>query len=208
MFKTRPFYLVLLLLIAVSVMPKAVIGLTTGSRHPIQSSHLASAEKSKPVGGNMPDEQPGNRDAQDGRMQGSIDPVLRSAVEHFIEAADKGDVSTISATYDPNFMSVRVGDEGGYVQLTRERMLAFFKNALASHPGGQLTTPAIPTQKTTIHFAEVVGDTGYVLLTRIKNIGNGWEPMFYNLVWKRQGDNWRLLREFVHQKSIPRRPVK
>jgi hypothetical protein len=110
MFKTRPFYLMLFLFITVAMMPKTMTGLTAGSCNSMQSSHLASAEKSEPVEGNMPDEPSGNRDAQDGRMQGSIDPVLRSAVEHFIEAADKGDIATISATYDSNFMSVRVAD--------------------------------------------------------------------------------------------------
>jgi hypothetical protein len=50
----------------------------------------------------------------------------------------------------------------------------------------------------------LIGDTGLVLMTRVKDLGNGWEPMFYNLVWKRQNGQWRLLREFVHQKSAPR----
>jgi hypothetical protein len=113
----------------------------------------------------------------------------------------------VAATYAPEFMCVRVADEGGFVQLTREQMLAFW-NATSSPPAGQPGTHSIPTQKTTIHYAEALGDTGFVLLTRIKNIGNGWEPMFYSLVWKRQDSNWRLLREFVHQKSIPKQSLK
>ena len=63
----------------------------------------------------------------------------------------------------------------------------------------------IPTKETTIHHAEVIGDTGYVLLTRVKDLGHGWEPMFYSLVWRKHDGEWRLLREFVHQKSIPKR---
>jgi hypothetical protein len=44
------------------------------------------------------------------------------------------------------------------------------------------------------HFAmDVVAFAGLALL----------EPMFYSLVWKRQDGTWRLLREFVHQKSAP-----
>ena len=57
--------------------------------------------------------------------------------------------------------------------------------------------------ETTIHHAELVGDTGLILMTRVKDLGNGWEPMFYNLLWKKQDGDWRLLREFVHQKSAP-----
>jgi hypothetical protein len=45
----------------------------------------------------------------------------------------------------------------------------------------------------------------FVLLTRIKDLGHGREPMFYTLVWKRHDGGWRLLREYVHQKSIPKR---
>ena len=142
------------------------------------------------------------------KAQGNIDSSLRDVVEHFIEAADHGDVATVAATYAQEFMCVRVADEGGFVQLTREQMLAFWRNATSSPAASQLGAQSIPAQKTTIHYAEVLGDTGFVLLTRIKNIGNGWEPMFYNLVWKRQAGNWRLLREFVHQKSIPKQSLK
>lgn len=156
----------------------------------------------------VPIEQRGDRGSLDMKAQGPIDSSLREAVEHFLQAADHGDIATIVSIYDPEFMCVRVADEGGFVQLTREQMLAFWKTALGKNTGGQSGAQSIPTQKTTIHYAEVVGDTGFVLLTRIKNIGNGWEPMFYNLVWKRQGSNWRLLREFVHQKSIPKQRLK
>ena len=153
-------------------------------------------------------EQPPNRGIAEMNMQGTVDSALRNVVEHFIEAADRGDVATVAAIYAPDFMCVRVADEGGFVQLTREQMLAFWKNAASKSTGSGSGAQSIPTQKTTIHHAEVLGDTGYVLLTRIKNIGNGWEPMFYNLVWKKQGSDWRLLREFVHQKSIPKQNLK
>ncbi len=130
--------------------------------------------------------------------------TLRRAAGHFIESADKADVAAIAAAYDPGFTCVRVADEGGFARLSREQMLGFF-----GRPGGQgqgkAQVHAIPTKETTIHHAEVIGDTGYVLLTRVKDLGRGWEPMFYTLVWKRSGGEWHLLREFVHQKSIPRR---
>jgi len=133
---------------------------------------------------------------------------LREAAERFLAAADRGDVATLAATYTQDFMNVRVADEGGFVQLSRAQMLAFWQNAIRNSAGGGAGTPVVSTQKTTIHHVEVLGDTGFVLLTRIKNIGNGWEPMFYNLVWKKQDSEWKLLREFVHQKSVPRQSPK
>jgi hypothetical protein len=84
------------------------------------------------------------------------------------------------------------------VQLTREQMLRFWKGAR-----GLTTAPLFPTKETKIHHVEVVGETGFVLLTRTKDLGRGWEPMFYSLVWRRQDGEWKLLREFVHQRSLP-----
>jgi hypothetical protein len=169
--------------------------------------NVGRGENEKPGKENMAIEQ-ADQDSPDRQAQGLIDSSLRDAVEHFIDAADRGDIATIVSIYDPKFRCVRVADEGGFVELSREQMIAFWKNVTGKTTGSQPGAPVILTQKTTIHYAEVVGDTGFVLLTRIKNIGNGWEPMFYNLVWKKQGSNWRLLREFVHQKSIPKQSLK
>ena len=209
MINTRYLRLALLLFVAISAISGAMTGLTRASSFSLQGHSTARAVENERQGDeNVPMEQTESGDLLRMKAQGNIDSSLRDAVEHFIEAGDHGDVATVAATYAPEFMCVRVADEGGFVQLTREQMLAFWRNATSSPPAGQPGAHSIPTQKTTIHYAEVLGDTGFVLLTRIKNIGNGWEPMFYNLVWKKQGSNWRLLREFVHQKSIPKQSLK
>jgi ketosteroid isomerase-like protein len=209
MINTRYLRLFLLLFVVISARSGAMTGLTRASSFSLQVHNAVRAqENEKPGDENVPMEQIGSSDLLKMKAQGNIDISLRDAVEHFIEAADRGDVKIVAATYAPEFMCVRVADEGGFVQLTREQMLAFWRNATSSPPAGQPGTHSIPTQKTTIHYAEALGDTGFVLLTRIKNIGNGWEPMFYSLVWKRQDSNWRLLREFVHQKSIPKQSLK
>ena len=209
MINSRYLSFVLLLFVVIAAISAAMTGPTRASTFsPQVHNALRAEEKEKPAEKNMPMEQPASGGLLEMKAQGNIEVSLRDAVEHFIEAADKGDIKTVAATYAPEFMCVRVADEGGFVQLTREQMLAFFRNATGSLPAGQTGTHSIPTQKTTIHYAEALGDAGFVLLTRIKNIGNGWEPMFYNLVWKRQGSDWRLLREFVHQKSIPKQSLK
>jgi ketosteroid isomerase-like protein len=206
---TRHLSLALFLFLVVSAISGAMTALTRASSFSQQvHSAVRAEENEKPGEENVPMEQTESSGLLRMKAQGNIDSSLRDAVERFIEAADHGDVATVAATYAPEFMSVRVADEGGFVQFTREQMLAFWRNATSSLPAGQPGAHSIPTQKTTIHYAEVLGDTGFVLLTRIKNIGNGWEPMFYNLVWKRQDSNWRLLREFVHQKSIPKQSLK
>ena len=209
MISTRYLSFALLLFAVIAAISAAMTGPTRASSFsPLVHNALRAEENEKPAEENAPMEQIGSNGLLKMKAQGNIDSSLRDAVEHFIEAADKGDIKTVAATYAQEFMCVRVADEGGFVQLSREQMLAFWRNATSSLPAGQPGAHSIPTQKTTIHYAEALGDTGFVLLTRIKNIGNGWEPMFYNLVWKRQGSEWRLLREFVHQKSIPKQSLK
>jgi len=123
----------------------------------------------------------------------------------FLASADSADTVSLAEIYDQNFSCVRIADDGGFVRLSREQMLTFLEQAVkdaVARPTGS-GHAAVQTRETIIHHAELVGDTGFMLMTRVKDLGNGWEPMFYNLVWKQDGQ-WRLLREFVHQKSIPR----
>jgi hypothetical protein len=119
---------------------------------------------------------------------------LLRTVECFIEAADRSDSYTVASLYAPDFVNVRVTDSGDVIRLDRKQMLSIFARAGGHH---------IPTKSTTIHHVEVVGENGFVLLTRIKDLGNGWETKFYSLVWQRSGEQWRLSREFVHQRSLP-----
>jgi Domain of unknown function (DUF4440) len=119
---------------------------------------------------------------------------LRQSVTTFMDASDHGDVSTISSLYDSSFENVRVTDQGNMITLSRVQILQFLQSA---------GRPSYPTQSTTIHRVEVTGTLGFVLISRVKDLGNGWEPMFYTLVWTYSNGKWLLLREFVHQKSLP-----
>jgi len=133
------------------------------------------------------------------------DSELRQAVGHFLASADRADVASLGAIYDNDFLSVRIADDGGLGHLNREQMLSFLDQAVktASNQPAKTGHAAVQTRETKIHHAELTADMAFVLMTRVKDIGNGWEPMFYNLVWKKQDGHWRLLREFVYQKSTP-----
>jgi len=128
-----------------------------------------------------------------------LDTGLRQAVESFLAAADSADTSRLAAAYAPDFLCVRVADAGGFVQLTAEQMLSFLRRATS----GQVVGHAVPTKDSTIHHAEVLDNSAIVLVTRTKDLGRGWEPIFYTLLWKNHGSSWRLQREIVHQKSVP-----
>jgi len=131
-----------------------------------------------------------------------IAPDLLEASEQFLRSVDNGDGERVQAAYDPEFSCVRVADSGGFAQLSRSRMLAFF--ARESGKEGRSIGHAIPTGETMLYRAEVIGDFGFVLLTRRKDLGSGWEPMFYCLIWKRDEGQWKLVREFVHQRTVPK----
>jgi hypothetical protein len=139
------------------------------------------------------------------RIDGISNPELSQIMGNFLAAVDRADIGSLSTIYDANFTCTRVADDGGFVKLTREQMLSFLEQAVraASNPSTKTGHAAVQTRETKIHHAELTDDMAYVLMTRVKDLGNGWEPMFYNLVWKKQDGDWRLLREFVHQKSSP-----
>jgi Domain of unknown function (DUF4440) len=125
---------------------------------------------------------------------------LRETVESFLSAADTANVDRLAAAYAPDFACIRVADAGGFVQLTADQMLSFLRRAKS---GQTVVGHAVPTQSTKIYHTEILGDSAIVLLTRTKDLGNGWEPLFYTLLWKCEAGSWHLHREIVHQKSAP-----
>lgn len=138
-------------------------------------------------------------------MNAISNPELRNSMGRFLASADSADTTSLSEIYGKNFTCIRVADNGGSAHLSREQMLAFLEQAVktaTARPDGN-DHATVQTRETIIHHAELIDDTGLVLMTRVKDLGNGWEPIFYNLIWKKQDGEWRLLREFVRQKSAP-----
>lgn len=125
---------------------------------------------------------------------------LEAAIDRFIAAADGCETAVIAATYAPDFTCVRVADDGGFARLSGEQMLAFWDKTTAVD-----RKHALPTRTTTIHHLEIMGNTGLALLTRIKDFGHGWEPVFYTLLWRLEPARWQLVRELVHQRNVPAR---
>jgi hypothetical protein len=133
--------------------------------------------------------------------QHTVDPELRQVVEEFVKAVDNRDIAVVAAAYSPEFLNVRVADDGGFVRLSGRQILAMLNPTVA---GEAPPIQPIPARDTVIHHAEVIGEMGFVLMTRVKDLGAGWEPMYYSLIWQKRAGSWELLREFVHQRSGPR----
>ena len=79
-------------------------------------------------------------------------PELQDTVQRFIKAVDTGDVATVRTTYSPEFLNVRVAEDGGFVRLNGDQILGILKSAGAGH--------SIPTKDTVIHHAEVSATWG------------------------------------------------
>src|SRR5229473_1326377 len=54
--------------------------------------------------------------------QHTVDPELQRVVEQFVKAVDNGDVAAVAAAYSPEFLNVRVADDGGFARLSRAQI--------------------------------------------------------------------------------------
>ncbi|MGC4045180.1 MAG: nuclear transport factor 2 family protein [Armatimonas sp.] len=137
-----------------------------------------------------------------GDCQKQGDPEFIQAFERFLQAGQQGDIATIREIYAPEFQCLRVADSGGSVRLPRDKMLHFWEQAISSaRPNGLIRSHAIPTRNTRIWFLDSHGTEATILMTRQKRLQTNWENLFYVLRWVRQNGEWKLLREYVHQKS-------
>ncbi len=129
---------------------------------------------------------------------------LRQAVMDFIAKADSGKVNDVINYYDTGFLSVRVVDAGQFIKMDYDQMVSFWKIITGRQTAANASNrKTITSTSTVIHYMEIIGDTGYVLMTRVKDFGSGPEPVFYNLIWVNKSNKWFLLREIVHQRTAP-----
>jgi hypothetical protein len=121
-----------------------------------------------------------------------------------MQYADSGRYKDILPFYDRNFVSIRVVDAGQFIKMDYRQMMDFWNAQMARQGAAAgFNHRAIVNFTTTIHYVELLGDTAHVLMTRIKDMGNGPEPMFYDLTWIKKNNHWLLFREIVHQRTLP-----
>jgi hypothetical protein len=129
---------------------------------------------------------------------------LMNAFRDFIQQVDSGKSERVIAYYDSAFVSIRVVDAGQFIKMDYQQMISFWNMQMnRQKTANGFSHMAIKNQNTSIHFVEILGNTGYVIMTRIKDLGSGFEPLFYNLIWVNKNGKWYLLREIVHQRTLP-----
>jgi hypothetical protein len=152
-----------------------------------------------------------NAVSQVGKPNGtSAQPVLpdtnslKEALNSFMDKVDNGKYLEVIPYYDSGFLSIRVVDAGQFIKMDYTQMVYFWNMQSSKRPpSNTFSQRAIITQKTIVHNIEILGNNGYVLMTRLKDLGNGTEPMFYSLIWIIKNNKWYLLREIVHQRTLP-----
>lgn len=131
--------------------------------------------------------------------------LLVKTLKDFMSKADSGKYAEVIPYYDSNFVSIRVVDSGPFIKMNYNQMVSFWKMQATRQPTSKVFShKAIINQSTTIHNIEILGDTAYILLTRVKDLGSSPEPMFYVLIWTFKKGNWYLFREIVHQRTMPK----
>ncbi len=130
--------------------------------------------------------------------------LLKQTLKTFMDKADSAEYAALIPYYDSGFLSLRVVDEGPFIKMDYKQMIAFWNMQLnRQQTANSFNHRDIINGKTTIYYIEISGDTATVILTRIKDLGKGPEPMFYDLTWINKNNKWYLFREIVHQRTMP-----
>ena len=65
---------------------------------------------------------------------------------------------------------MEVADDGGFARLSRAQILALLK---PPKPAGPRESSPFRQRRRSFIIAEVIGDMGFVLMTRVKDLGSG-----------------------------------
>lgn len=130
---------------------------------------------------------------------------LKEVVEQYVKAAGEGDHETLAATYSPDFSHVWVADDGGQAELTGEQILFILKATAKTwrpRPARETKIHRAEIHRASNHAGELACEWGEVLVTRLRDLGAGWEPEFLTQIWRKMAGKWLLSREFVHRRRF------
>lgn len=93
---------------------------------------------------------------------------LKKALMDYMEKVDSGRYAKVILYYDSAFLSLRVVDAGQFIKMDYKQMVYFWNMQIKKQTSNSFNHQAIITQKTTIYYMEILGNTGYIFLTGIK----------------------------------------
>lgn len=122
-----------------------------------------------------------------------IDKEIKELTQNLINNGTKYDLDFLDAVYDKDLKFVRIDKENNIQVLTKADNMAFFKN-LKDNNEKPLNNYA------EFHYADNDGENGFIVLTRRMKQLNVEQEFLFNIYWKKQGNNWKIIREVVYIK--------
>lgn len=123
-------------------------------------------------------------------MNVPMDPVLIEQTEKLIDSGCNYRLASLDTLYSPLLRIVKLEEGGRTVVLNKEENMSFFRTKLLSN--------SEPLSKEAVfHYAEIIGDRGYVYLTRRMALNGQKEELKYHIEWFNNGGSWQVIHENV-----------
>ncbi len=113
---------------------------------------------------------------------------LKSAVEALIDAGCNYRLSDLEEIYSPELRIVILQPDGSAITFDYEQNMNFFR---------QLRDSGAPPLDKTAQFnhLEIIGDQGYVIVTRKMALGSTPQTIVFNLMLTKASGHWQVYRE-------------
>lgn len=113
---------------------------------------------------------------------------LKNTVKALIDAGCNYRLAELEKLYAPELSIIMLQPNGKIISFDYQQNMDFFRQLRDSG--------AAPIDKTAeFNYVDVVGQLGYVIVTRKMNLGDGPKNIVFNLMLKKFGELWQVYRE-------------
>lgn len=119
---------------------------------------------------------------------------VEQRLKQYLLAVESNDLEALEDFYDNDFVNIRYAKSGAHVTLDRATFMGLLHRwqTEATHP--------LPIATETKFIAtSFYSEYASTLFLRVK----GGQTLSYNMIWRRQGDNWKLAREITFHEALP-----
>lgn len=128
-------------------------------------------------------------------MKIPLDPIILEQTEYLIKSGTSYNIEALDSIYSPHLRIVRLDEKGNVTVIDKEENMAFFRSKRESGATHL-------SRQTDYHYAEIMGDKGYVFLTRVMKLMDRWEELKYHIEWEFKDNRWRVIHENVYAQPI------
>ncbi|MDO4229914.1 MAG: hypothetical protein Q4C98_08870 [Capnocytophaga sp.] len=113
--------------------------------------------------------------------------------QELIHRGTQFDLDFLENIYDENLIFIFVDSQNQIKTLNKEDNMNFFRN-LKGKNAEPLNTYA------EFHYADSDGENGFVILSRKMQLSENEQDFLFNIYWKKQENQWKIVREVVYIK--------